>query len=380
MHVKCMSSDLSTRHQCTLDSLNSVMYSRRNFQGASAMTIARRHLIDVDLTRWYHCMSRCVRGASLLGNESSDRKEWLETRIKELAQIFAIGVGGFSIMDNHLHLLLRLDPDVAAGWSEEEVVRRWGRLCPQRDNKRKPLPVSEEWVQARLKDTSWVAKARERLKSIGWFMKFLKEPLSRQANREDNCRGAFFQGRFRSVAVLDSEALLAVGIYIDLNPVAAKIADVPETSKYTSVKQRVDHIRAEDTTSQLEAAKAGSVAGSLAASGQEEKLWLCPIEDRRGLGSSREGMFEGLSIGSYLLLVDYTGRLFREGKARISADLAGILDRIGGSAESWQRRMEKLKNGRWFGRFFAASGEKLREMASRFNVRRVINLAGCAAW
>ena len=113
---------------------------------------------------------------------------------------------------------------------------------------------------------------------------------------------------------------------------AAKIADVSEASKYTSVKQRVDHIKAEDRTAQLEAAKAGSVAGSLAASGLEEDLWLCPIEDRHRLGSSREGMFEGLSIGSYLLLVDYTGRLFREGKARISAKLAGILDRIGSGA------------------------------------------------
>ena len=50
----------------------------------------------------------------------------------------------------------------------------------------------------------------------------------------------------KSVAILDEEALLAAGIYIDLNPVAAKIAEVPETSEYTSIKQRVDHIKAED--------------------------------------------------------------------------------------------------------------------------------------
>ena len=60
------------------------------------MTIARRQLIDVSVARWYHCMSRCVRGASLLRSESSDRKAWLEDRIEELAQIFALGVGGFS--------------------------------------------------------------------------------------------------------------------------------------------------------------------------------------------------------------------------------------------------------------------------------------------
>jgi hypothetical protein len=181
------------------------------------------------------------------------------------------------------------------------------------------------------------------------------------------------------VAVLDEEALLAVSTYIDLNPVAAKIAEVPETSNYTSIKSRVEHIKAQDATAQLEAAKGGSVAGSREASGLEEGLWLCPIEDRRRWDSSGEGMFEGLSIGSYLRLVDYTGRLFREGKAKISAELAGILDRIGCSAERWQVRMEKLKNGRSFGRFFAASRDKLRELAKRYNLRHVVNLVGCAA-
>ena len=50
-------------------------------------------------------MSRCVRGALLLGDGSSNRKEWIENRIEELAQIFALGVGGFSVMDNHLQKL-----------------------------------------------------------------------------------------------------------------------------------------------------------------------------------------------------------------------------------------------------------------------------------
>jgi hypothetical protein len=343
------------------------------------MTIARGQLIDVTVARWYHCISRCVRGALLLCDGASDRRAWLEKRIEELGQIFALGVGGFSVMDNHLHLLLRLDPDVATGWSDDEVVRRWGRLFPPRDKSREPLPVPEELVQARLKNPAWVARARERLQSISWFMKCLKEPLARQANREDDCRGAFFQGRFKSVAILDDEALLAIGVYIDLNPVAAKIAKTPETSKYTSVKQRVDHIKTEDQTAQLDAAKAGSVLGSLAASGLEEKLWLSPIEDRRRLGSSREGMFEGLSIGNYLLLIDHTGRLFRRGKARISSDLVGILDRIGGGAECWQRRMEKLRTCRWFGRFFAASSQKLKEMAARLGVQRVVNVVEATA-
>jgi hypothetical protein len=189
----------------------------------------------------------------------------------------------------------------------------------------------------------------------------------------------FFEGRFKSVAILDDEALLSIAAYIDLNPVAAGIAEAPETSEHTSIKIRSEHVEAEGKTAQLEAATAGSVAGSLAAAGLEETLWLCPIEDRRRLDSCREGMREGFSLGSYLLLVDYTGRLYRTGKTAISAELAGILDRLGSSAESWRLRMEKLRMGRLFGRFFAASREKLREVAARLNVSRVANLAGCTA-
>ncbi|MGA2703635.1 MAG: transposase, partial [Isosphaeraceae bacterium] len=165
------------------------------------MTIARAHLVDPSVTRWYHCVTRCVRRAFLLGEGMHDRKGWIEHRLEELAEIFSVAVAGFAILDNHLHLLVRLDPDVARGWSDEDVVRRWGRLFPPRDKARQVTPVSDEWVQTRLKDARWVATARERLQSLSWFMKCLKEPLSRLANREEQTRGAFFEGRFKSVAI-----------------------------------------------------------------------------------------------------------------------------------------------------------------------------------
>ncbi len=31
-------------------------------------------------------------------------------------------------------------------WSDDEFVRRWGRLFPTRDKSRQPLAVSERWV------------------------------------------------------------------------------------------------------------------------------------------------------------------------------------------------------------------------------------------
>jgi hypothetical protein len=86
-----------------------------------------------------------------------------------------------------------------------------------------------------------------------------------------------------------------------------------------------------------------------------------------------------ISLGSYLLLVDRPGRLFCGGKSVISAELSGIFDRLGSSAESWQSRLEKLRGGRLLGRFLAASRERLRESAKYLGVHHLANLGGCHA-
>ena len=253
------------------------------------MATARSRLVDVSLTRWYHCISRCVRQAFLLGEGTSNRREWVENRLEELAQIFAITVGGFSVLNNHLHVLARLDPEAGAAWSDEEVVRRWARLCPPKDRARRVLSCLDPWVQEKLSDPLWVAKKRENLRSLSCFMKYLKEPLARMANREDKTRGAFFEERFKSIAILDENALLATAVYIDLNPVAAGIAPTPETSSATSIQQRINHVEAQGRIPDLILAQEGSVAGSIAAGDLEESLWLCPVEDRRRFDSRARG-------------------------------------------------------------------------------------------
>ncbi len=344
------------------------------------MTIARSRLVDVSISRWYHCISRCVRHARLLGEENNagiDRKAWIENRLKELAEIFAISVGGFSVLDNHLHLLLRIDDRLASGWTDEEVVRRWLKLYPPRASNRKPLPVTNEMVQAKLADAEWLAVTRERLNSLSWFMKCLKEPLSRLANKAEKCTGAFFEGRFKSIAILDDESLLSVNAYIDLNLVAAGLAATPETSPHTSIKERLAHVESQVRVEDLKEALRGSVAASRVAGGLEEKLWLVPIEDRRGLDSNREGMLAGFTLGNYLMLVEYTGRLVREGKASISADVADIFERLGFSTDAWQARLLKLSGGRLLGRFLSANRDRLLQIASKLGVHHLANLDGC---
>jgi hypothetical protein len=145
-------------------------------------------------------------------------------------------------------------------------------------------------------DAPWIATARQRLQGLSWFMKCLKEPLSRLAKRQDKTRGALFAGRFKGVTVCDEEALLAISVYIDLNRLATLVATTAEISDYTSIKQRLERVGAQDATARLEAAKDGSVAGSFGAAGLEDSLWLCPIDDRRGLDSTREGMVQVFSL------------------------------------------------------------------------------------
>ena len=77
--------------------------------------------------------------------------------------------------------------------------------------------------------------------------------------------------------------------------------------------------------------------------------------------------------------MDYTARLYRAGKAGVSGEVAEILDRLGSSADQWQARLEKLRQGRLLGRFFATSRKRLKEVAEQLGLRRVPNLAGCPA-
>jgi hypothetical protein len=90
-------------------------------------------------------------------------------------------------------------------------------------------------------------------------------------------------------------------------------------------------------------------------------------------------MMQGFPLGSYVKPVEYIGRLFRQGKATISAELAGIFERLGWIAQGWQKRMERLRGDRLLGRFFAASRARLREIGERPGVRHLVNLTGCPA-
>jgi hypothetical protein len=321
-----------------------------------------------------------VRRAHLCGEGFEHRKQWIENRLETLDGCFAVSVCGFAVMDNHLHVLVRVDADDARSWSAEDVIRRWVVAYPPKTARGEPIEIARAWIEHQAKDERRVELLRERLASLGWFMKALKEPLARMANKEDDCKGTFWESRYKSIAILDEEALLATCAYIDLNPVAAGLAATPEASRHTSVRRRIGHARNHGKLAALKAAGTGAVAGSRAADGVEDDLWLCPVEDRRRFGSAREGMLEGFSLGSYLLLVDYTSRLCRQGKARVSREVASILDRLGTSADVWGQRLQRLlARERLLGSYFCTDRARLRQLARERGVHHLDNLAGAPA-
>lgn len=270
------------------------------------MGYPRCQLVPPDAPGIYHCGSRCVRRAFLCGEDPvsgqsfEHRKQWIESRILSLAELFAVAVHAYAVMSNHFHVVLEVDPGVPATWSNTEVARRW--LTLSKSTFGEPL---ESRVAALAAQSKRLDVLRKRLGSLSWYMRYLKEPIARWANAEDGCTGRFWEGRFESKGLLDEQGLLSCMTYVDLNPVRAGIATTPEDSLHTSVRRRVLN------------------PGTLDAA-------LTP------LASSLPVRSLPVTGAEYLELVDWTGRMLHPDKrGAISRDAPPILARLSMRSRQW---------------------------------------------
>ena len=277
----------------------------------------RKSQISLIDTPYYHCVSRCVRHSYLCGIDKHSgqsyehRRGWVEERLLFLSTIFAIDICAYAVMNNHTHVVLCVNKALAKNWSTDEVLRRCHKL-------HKGTLLTQKYVNGdtlsqgeliTLDDT--VEIYRKRLYEISWFMRDLNEHIAREANKEDGCTGRFWEGRFKSQALLDESAVLACMAYVDLNPIRAKIEKTPETSKHTSIQKRTQAVKNQ----------------------QAQPSSLMPFA-----GNPRKNMPKGIaySLKDYCELVETTGRCIRYDKAGcIDNAKSPILERLGLDSAQW---------------------------------------------
>lgn len=279
----------------------------------------RKLLINLSDTPYYHCVSRCVRRAFLCGQDHvsgrsyEHRRQWVENRLLTLARVFTIDICAYAVMSNHTHVVLHVDKQKADALSHEEVLRRWHKL-------HNGTLLTRKYVDVRMRETMTEAERdsvilcaniyRQRLHDISWFMRHLNEYIARMANKEDECTGRFWEGRFKSQALLDEAALLACMAYVDLNPIRAGKATTPENSAHTSIKRRIK-----------------------AAKNNQQPRKLMPL-----IGNQPAATIKGLPfvLADYLALVEYTGRQLSVDKpGAIPSHCAPLIQRTGLQLDCW---------------------------------------------
>jgi len=145
------------------------------------------------------------------------------------------------------------------------------------------------------------------LMDLSWYMRCFNEHLARRANAEDGCKGRFWEGRFKSQALLDDAAVLTCMSYVDLNPIRAQMASTPEESDFTSIQQRIRDWHNTNNT----------------------KKTAIPLMRLVRASQDRHINAIGFTATDYLELVDWAGRAIRsDKKGAIPPHIPPILERL----------------------------------------------------
>lgn len=161
-------------------------------------------------------------------------------------------------------------------------------------------------------------------------MRCLNEHIARRANAEDGCTGRFWEGRFKSQALLDEGAVLTCMSYVDLNPIRAGMAETPEASDFTGIQQRIRDYQTVSTHSDLNKEEI-----------QFEMPALMPLVKQKD--DPHENAI-GFTTEEYLELVDWAGRHIVEGKRGfISQQAPPILERLQLDPEGYLKHIKGRK-------------------------------------
>jgi putative transposase len=313
------------------------------------MPMARKHQININETPYYHCIGRCVRRAFLCGLDPltqksyEHRRTWLVDKLLELTDIFAISVCAYAVMSNHYHVVLRVNEAVMQQWSADEIVARYHRLNRSRFGRatEPTLVPANDSLSA-----DDINTYRHKLIDISSFMGVLNEYIARRANQEDECKGRFWEGRFKSYALLDEAALFICMAYVDLNPLRGGLSTSLENSDFTSIQQR---LKASPQPEKAPATPPG-LAPFRAAHTHDDTPGVIPC-----------------SFQDYAQLVKWTSHHLREGKTGyVPAPVNTLFVTCGINETGW---LSTLKSPKSHFSWAIGSVEKLKRLAARQNRR-----------
>ena len=176
----------------------------------------------------YHVVSR----TALPGRPiTAQDKDYLLNLIRKLSTLYCADILGFCIMGNHFHLVCRMYP--ASEVSDAEIQRRCKAYYGE------DQMIAGEHLES----------FRERLTSLGAFIKDIKQGFTRYYNRRTGRKGFFWGERFKSVIVEEGKTLVNLLAYVDLNPIRAGIVERPEEYKWCSLGYHVQSGNKEDLLS-----------------------------------------------------------------------------------------------------------------------------------
>jgi hypothetical protein len=292
-------------------------------------------------------MSRCVRRAYLCGQDSisgrsfEHRRVWLERRLAFLSRLFGVEVLAYSVMSNHWHGVLRTRPDRIAELSDEDLARRWLQLYPRKveGSAEDREAAQQRRIQELVSDPVKCERMRTVFGSLSCFMASVNENIARRGNREDGVTGRFWEGRFKCQSLLDEAAILTCMVYVDLNPVRAKLAEGLEDSHFTSAYNRIKAREARQKQEALE--QAPEQIHPL----RKERLTadLRPELDKWLLSfKSADFPVAYLTEGDYLKLLDATGRCIRTNKkGAIDPAVVPVLESLDINVDKWVQGIER---------------------------------------
>ena len=197
------------------------------------MSNSNRRITDYETV--HHLTSRIAHRVYFL--QENERNDFQELMLR-IAYFCGLRLLGWCVMENHFHIFVYLPhPEVL---SKDEVISRYRSLSGVMG--RDDIACDfDRWARqgetgSKLIEES-VRRLRNRMYSIAWFMKLVKQWFTEGYNSRNSHKGTMWEAAYhdRVIPDLDSQATRDCLCYIHLNPIRAAITSDFKTYPWSSL-------------------------------------------------------------------------------------------------------------------------------------------------